>query len=46
MAVGPNEPKAQVTGTLHTSELEAPKGEVSQAFGELLKAAGYEVWGT
>ena len=46
VAVGPNEPEAQVTGTLHTSELEAPEGEVSQAFWELLKAAGYEVWGT
>ena len=46
VAVGPSEDEAQVTGTLHTSELRAPEGEVSQVFWELLKAAGYEVWGT
>ena len=44
--VGPSENEAKVTGPPHTSELEDPEGEVRQAFWELLKTDGYEVWGT
>ena len=46
VAVGPSEPEAQVVGTLHTSKLEVAKGEVGQAFWNLLTDAGYEVWET